>query len=135
MICPSCGSPDENKRFCTRCGAKLLETQTPDAPVTDVLARPSYDTARQRQATDALTNRTLDQRYYLETKLGVGGMGTVYRARRLLIGDTVAVKVLHPEQSTDPSAVERFRREAQAAARLKHPNVVTIHDFGVAQGG
>ena len=83
----------------------------------------------------ALTGRTLDQKYYLESKLGVGGMGTVYRAGRLLIGDRVAVKVLHPDQMADPQAVERFRREAQTAARLKHPNVVTVYDFGVSREG
>jgi serine/threonine protein kinase len=77
----------------------------------------------------------LDQKYYLESKLGVGGMGTVYRAGRLLIGDRVAVKVLHPDQMSDPQAVERFRREAQTAARLKHPNVVTVYDFGVSREG
>src|SRR5262249_46802052 len=74
-------------------------------------------------------------KYYLESKLGVGGMGTVYRAGRLLIGDRVAVKVLHPDQMADPQAVERFRREAQTAARLKHPNVVTVYDFGVSREG
>jgi serine/threonine-protein kinase len=62
-------------------------------------------------------------------------MGTVYRAGRLLIGDRVAVKVLHPDQMADPQAVERFRREAQTAARLKHPNVVTVYDFGVSREG
>jgi serine/threonine protein kinase len=77
----------------------------------------------------------LDQKYYLESKLGFGGMGTVYRAGRLLIGDQVAVKVLHPNQMADPQAVERFRREAQTAARLKHPNVVTVYDFGVSREG
>jgi serine/threonine protein kinase len=77
----------------------------------------------------------LDQKYYLESKLGVGGMGAVYRAGRLLIGDRVAVKVLHPAQMADPQAVERFRREAQTAARLKHPNVVTVYDFGVSREG
>jgi len=77
----------------------------------------------------------LDEKYYLESKLGVGGMGTVYRAGRLLIGDWVAVKVLHQDQMTDPRAVERFRREAQIAARLNHPNVVTAYDFGVTSEG
>src|SRR5262249_51108644 len=86
-------------------------------------------------ASDALTGRTLDQKYYLESKLGVGGMGTVYRAGRLLIGDWVAVKVLHPYQMADPQAVERFRREAQTAARLKHPNIVTVYEFGVSREG
>ena len=62
-------------------------------------------------------------------------MGTVYRAKRLLIGDTAAVKVLNQTQVADPYAVERFRREAQAAARLKHPNVVTIYDAGISEEG
>jgi serine/threonine protein kinase len=62
-------------------------------------------------------------------------MGTVYRARRILIGDIVAVKVLDPDHAADPKAVERFHREAQTAARLKHPNVVKVYDFGVSGEG
>lgn len=133
MICPQCGNPVGTKRFCSRCGARLMEAQAP--PVANAAPKQSYDTARQAQATDALAPRTLDQRYSLESKIGVGGMGTVYRARRLAIGDLAAVKILHPERLTDPNAVERFRREAQTAARLKHPNVVAIYDFGVSQEG
>ena len=75
----------------------------------------------------------IDDKYLIEEKLGEGGMGAVYRASRLLIGDAVAIKVLHSQQMTDTQVIERFRREAQAAARLKHPNVVTIHDFGVSR--
>ena len=75
----------------------------------------------------------IEDKYLIEEKLGEGGMGAVYRATRLMIGDAVAIKVLHSEQMTDPQVIERFRREAQAAARLKHPNVVTIHDFGVSR--
>lgn len=77
----------------------------------------------------------IDEKYEIESKLGSGGMATVYRATRRLIGDTVAIKILHPEQVRDPQGAERFRREAQAAARLKHPNAVTIYDFGVAPDG
>ena len=80
---------------------------------------------------DRLIGVTIDGKYRIESKLGEGGMGAVYCATRLLIGDVVAIKVLHTDQVADQQAVERFRREAQAAARLKHPNVVTIHDFGV----
>ncbi len=79
----------------------------------------------------ALIGSTIDGKYRIESKLGEGGMGAVYSATRLLIGDVVAIKVLHADQVADQQAIERFRREAQAAARLKHPNVVTIHDFGV----
>jgi serine/threonine-protein kinase len=77
----------------------------------------------------------IDNKYLIEDKLGSGGMATVYRATRLLIGDTVAIKILHPGQVDDRQSVERFRREAQAAARLKHPNVVPIYDFGVSSDG
>jgi eukaryotic-like serine/threonine-protein kinase len=139
MICPRCGSPDETKRFCRRCGLELQATLVADAPIAlGEAPRPRLMTPtalHQGEAAGHLIGRTIDQRYYIEARIGSGGMGTVYRARRLLIGDTVAVKVLHPEQLADSSAVERFRREAQAAARLKHPNVVAIYDFGVAQEG
>ncbi|HEY0082146.1 MAG TPA: protein kinase, partial [Pyrinomonadaceae bacterium] len=83
---------------------------------------------------DALLGQVLDSKYELVARLGEGGMGAVYRARRVHIGDEVAVKVLHPSFVADGDAVERFRREARAAAMLRHPNVVTIHDFGEARG-
>lgn len=77
---------------------------------------------------------TIEGRYRLDAKIGVGGMGAVYRATRLMIGDEVAVKILHTEQG-DSNAAQRFRREAQAAARLKHPNAVDIYDFGITADG
>ncbi len=76
----------------------------------------------------------LDGKYEIVAPLGAGGMGSVYRARRVLIGDEVAVKVLHTKFVGDDTLVERFRREARAAAQLQHPNVVTIHDYGEARG-
>ena len=139
MICPRCGSPDETKRFCRRCGLELQTGLVAGAPTAreeiprSILMMPVAQP--HGRAADQLIGRTIDQRYYLEARIGSGGMGTVYRARRLLIGDMVAVKILHPEQLTDPRAVERIRREAQAAARPKHPNVVAIFDLGVAQEG
>src|SRR6266545_1037826 len=133
MVCPNCGNVSDAKRFCTKCGAELSPPLAPTAPASDAITSPVMDPPH--SVSGSLTGRTLDQKYYLESKLGVGGMGTVYCARRLLIGDRVAVKVLHPDQVTDPQAVERFRREAQTAASLKHPNVVTIYDFGVSREG
>lgn len=87
------------------------------------------------QSADSLVGDTIDDRYRIESKLGEGGMGTVYLSTRLMIGDTVAVKILHSARVSDPQAIERFRREAQAAARLKHQNAVTIYDFGVSGEG
>jgi serine/threonine-protein kinase len=83
---------------------------------------------------DALIGRVLDNKYQIVSPLGEGGMGAVYRARRVHIGDDVAVKVLHPRFVNDDTLVERFRREARAAAQLHHPNIVTIHDYGEAGG-
>src|SRR5215468_5647289 len=133
MVCPNCGNVSDGNRFCTQCGAVLASSLAPTATASGGAQSPAA--VSPPSASGALTGRTLDQKYYLESKLGVGGMGTVYRARRLLIGDVVAVKVLQPDQVADPQAVERFRREAQTAARLKHPNVVAVYDFDVSREG
>ncbi len=88
-----------------------------------------------KTSTDPLIGSSIDERYRIDAVIGKGGMGTVYRATRLLIGDEVAIKILHISQVEDPQAAERFRREARAAARLKHPNAVSIYDFGVSSDG
>ncbi|MEA2874473.1 MAG: eukaryotic-like serine/threonine-protein kinase [Hyphomicrobiales bacterium] len=84
---------------------------------------------------DPLVGHTLDDKYRLEEKLGVGGMGTVYRARHLLIDRPVAVKVLNQRFVEDEAARTRFRREARAAGRLQHTNAVTVTDFGESHDG
>jgi serine/threonine protein kinase len=99
------------------------------------LVNPISSLGQTGSTVDPLINRTVEGKYHLDAKLGAGGMGTVYRARRLLIGDEVAIKILHPGNVSESQASERFRREAQAAARLKHPNAVTIYDFGVTDDG
>ena len=77
----------------------------------------------------------LDNKYQVEQLLGKGGMGEVYRATHLGTKRTVAVKVIHPQLSAHDQFVARFRREAEAAGRLRHPNVVDVTDFGIAQTG
>src|SRR4029453_11066838 len=79
---------------------------------------------------DPLIGHVIDGKYELVAKLGEGGMSVVYRARRVRIGDDVAVKILMGKFVKDDAALARFRREARAAAMLHHPNVITIHDFG-----
>jgi serine/threonine protein kinase len=69
-------------------------------------------------------------RYAIERKIARGGMADVFLARDQLLDRPVALKVLFPELSVDPSFVERFRREAQNAARLSHPNIVSVYDWG-----
>ena len=73
-------------------------------------------------------------RYELHRRLARGGMADVFLARDQLLDRPVAVKVLFPEFATDPAFVERFRREAQSAANLNHPNIVAVYDWGQEQG-
>jgi eukaryotic-like serine/threonine-protein kinase len=80
------------------------------------------------------TKPLLNDRYQLLEQLGTGGMAFVYRARDLMLERSVAVKVLRQDFSQDPAFQERFRQEARAAANLSHPNIVTVHDFGLDGG-
>jgi serine/threonine-protein kinase len=81
-------------------------------------------------APGALTGTVLSGRYRLESKLGSGGMSTVYLARDETLERWVAAKVLHREISDQPDQIERFRREARAVAQVSHPNVVAVIDAG-----
>ena len=76
----------------------------------------------------------LNERFRLEEQIGSGGMSTVYRAFDPTLERWVAIKLMHRDISTDPDQLERFRREARAVARLSHPHVVTVIDFGEDSG-
>lgn len=80
-----------------------------------------------------MIGQTLDDKYRIERELGRGGMGTVFLAIHLGTERPVAVKVIAPQYMERPEFVERFRREAKAAGRLRHPNVVDVTDFGFAE--
>jgi len=79
--------------------------------------------------------RIIDGKYRLDRLIGRGGMGAVYEARDLRLGRDVAVKVMIGGQFGREAALRRFRREARAVARLNHPNIVALHDFGELEGG
>jgi len=106
--CPQCGACyDSGATQCTQEGARLVPVILP---------------------------RLLEGRYRLERRLGRGGMGTVYAASDTALQRRVAVKVIRQDLVGSTEAAERFRREALATAGFAHPNVVTVHDFGVAMG-
>jgi serine/threonine protein kinase len=76
------------------------------------------------------TPSLLNNRYQIDGRIGSGGMAEVYRAHDLMLERAVAIKLLREDFARDPAFRERFRQEARAAAKLSHPNIVTIHDFG-----
>jgi beta-lactam-binding protein with PASTA domain/tRNA A-37 threonylcarbamoyl transferase component Bud32 len=81
-----------------------------------------------------LVGRVFSSRYEVQREIAQGGMAEVYLAHDQLLNRPVALKVLFPEYAREPSFVERFRREAQAAANLNHPNIVAIYDWGQEDG-
>jgi len=83
----------------------------------------------------SLVGKALDGQYHIEALLGKGGMAAVYRARHILLGDRVAIKVLPPEMRGNTEWLRRFQREGQAARRFRHPNAVTVYDLRTSADG
>ncbi len=84
---------------------------------------------------DPLIGQVLDRRYRIDHKIAVGGFGAVYRATRVKSGNEVAVKVLHPQLTTDPGVVARFRREGATLTTLRNPHTVTAYELGETDDG
>ncbi len=112
-------------KYCALCKAKYEDTVTFCAVDGEVL--------EEDQA--SLVDTILDGQYHIEAMLGKGGMGAVYRARHILLGDRVAIKVLPPQVRNNADWLRRFRREGQAARRFRHPNSVTVHDLRTTPDG
>jgi tRNA A-37 threonylcarbamoyl transferase component Bud32 len=113
MTCAQCGAANSaGARFCGGCGAATLPAgaRATDAPV--------------------LIGREIAGRYRVLDKLGEGGMGAVFRAEQISLKRTVAVKLLRPDVSANQMLLRRFNAEAEAVAKLNHPNTVNIYDFG-----
>ncbi len=111
--CPVCSSewPDET-RFCPKDGSTLRAAEGAD-----------------------LIGSIVADRYHIEKKLGEGGMGAVYLAEHVKMGRKSAIKVMTQSMASDPEAIARFNREAANAARINHPNVCAIYDFGETEDG
>jgi len=128
-FCPECELYlNEDAMFCADCGLPLNLPGADTHPYYEDHYVASLPTVRLVNP-DPLIGHAIDGKYELTARLGKGGMSVVYRARRVHIGDDVAVKILLGEFVKDPTALARFRREARVAAMLHHPNVITIHDF------
>ena len=129
-FCPACELfLNKEAMFCSECGSPLTLPGSTTHPYYENNYYSSLPTIRLANP-DPLIGHLIDGKYELLARLGEGGMSVVYRARRVHIGDDVAIKILTGKYVKDDAALARFRREARAAAMLRHPNVITIHDFG-----
>jgi len=125
----ACASDDELRREVVSLIASHNRVETfISAPPGDVIGA----LMAERQS-GSMIGRTLGH-YRLDSLLGAGGMGEVYRARDLRLDRDVAVKILPERLAGDPEALRRFEREAKAVAALSHPNILAIYDFGVEAG-
>jgi hypothetical protein len=130
-ICPHCGKPVPTTALQGICPECMLKAGVPTEGGDSGAG--GATTAKPPPPTPAEIAKFFPQLEILEC-LGRGGMGVVYKARQPRLDRLVALKVLAPEREKDPQFAERFAREAKALARLNHPNIVTVHDFGEADG-
>lgn len=121
----------DDAQFCGTCG---LPTSRHPSDAATQINEPRVTDGGHSRGDDPRIGLILDSKYKLIESLGQGGMGSVFRAERLHIGDEVAVKLLHQDLVREKQALERFRREARTAAMIRHPNVVSIHDFNDGTG-
>jgi serine/threonine-protein kinase len=133
--CRKCsGDLPENSRFCLSCGTPVLS----DSSATQTVAT-SGSQLRVSSSTSSSDGRFLPgtllaARYRIIAKLGQGGMGEVYRADDIVLGQAVALKFLPPEATNNPVALDRFRNEVKIARQVSHPNVCRVYDLGEIDG-
>ncbi len=112
-------------KYCTVCKAKYEDNVSFCATDGEVL----------EDDPSSFVGSVLDGQYQIESLLGKGGMGAVYLARHILLGDRVAIKIMPPEVRNNAEWLRRFRREGQAARRFRHPNSVTVYDLRTSSDG
>ncbi|MDQ3918124.1 MAG: serine/threonine protein kinase, partial [Acidobacteriota bacterium] len=88
-----------------------------------------------QESPESFVGRVLDGKYKVEGFIAQGGMGAVYRARHILLGDQVVIKTLRSEMRTNSEWLKRFQREGQAARAFRHPNSVTVYDLSAGSDG
>jgi hypothetical protein len=133
--CPECGKPVPAESQHQVCPACLLAQALASGTALDpAAASPSSNATPQPPppAPEEIAGKF--PQFEILSCLGRGGMGVVYKARQKSLNRLVAIKILAPEREHDARFAERFAREAELLAKLSHPHIVTIHDFGEAGG-
>ena len=151
MVCPSCNADNPaSVRFCHHCGRSLQaadDAETvmldgsatgpglpPGASQSATWALPAASGARPVMPTNLAPGTAFGSRYRIESLLGEGGMGAVYKAYDTELGRTVALKLVRPELATSPQTMQRFKQELLLASKISHKNILRIHDLGDAGG-
>ena len=136
--CPGCGvEATDGKRFCAECGASLIASAVPTATsVPSQVPTPQTSSGPRDPSSGArfLPGAMLAGRYRIVGLLGRGGMGEVYRADDLKLGQPVALKLLPPEVAGDPTRLDRFLNEVRLALKVTHSNVCRVFDIGEVDG-
>ena len=129
-VCPSCAKEvSQEGGTCPSCGAPLEELSS-----TVTKAQPNPESLGVGERTAFTPGDTLAGRYRIALQVGKGGMGDVYRAYDLELGQAVALKFLPTDLQSDPTRLERFRREVRIARQIGHPNVCRVYDIGQVDG-
>lgn len=133
LTCHSCGGASiDTAKFCAQCGEPLLDS--PNRSNAETIARGQAPPKPVQPFADPLIGMVVAERYRIVEQLGRGGMGVVYKAEHVRIGKLMALKLLTGNLTRDSDQVKRFRREAQMASHLSHPNTVQVFDFGGGDG-
>src|SRR6187431_2038014 len=128
MLCPACRRDvPESSRYCLACGARVASSHS---PTLTVAAAGTLSASGALDGAQFTPGTMLNARYRIVGLLGRGGMGEVYRAEDLKLGQAVALKFLPKKFGSDPVRRERFFAEVRTARQVSHPNVCRIHDLG-----
>ena len=141
--CARCSAPNpDDTRFCGQCGAplgarspaSLIDTEVARHTHTSVIRTPSSTGSDSSEDGRFVPGTLLGDRYRIVSLLGAGGMGEVYRATDLRLGQPVALKFLPEEMARDPKSLARFHNEVRVARQVAHPNVCRVYDLGEVEG-
>ena len=137
MDCPSCGHKTADAgRYCSHCAAPMPAAEGTDASLLETAAAPVVAPAKVSAPPQArfVPGTMLAERYRVVAQIGRGGMGEVYRAEDVRLGQTVALKFLPVLHGRDPEHLAQLHREVRIARQISHPNVCRVFDIGDADG-